>query len=51
MTNRERVRAILTTQNADRIPVVAFGYWEPDGVASIEFQCFLFSDYNYLIKK
>ena len=28
MTNRERVRAILNDQNADRIPLVAFGYWE-----------------------
>lgn len=29
----------------------AMGYADPDGVASIEFQCFIFSDYNYLIKK
>lgn len=28
MTNRERVRAILNNQNADRIPLVAFGYWQ-----------------------
>ena len=27
MTNRERVNAILHYQPADRVPVVAFGYW------------------------
>lgn len=28
MTNRERVRAILHYENVDRVPVVAFGYWQ-----------------------
>lgn len=28
----------------------AMGYSDPDGIASPEFQCFIFSDYNYLIK-
>lgn len=28
MNNRERVRAILHYQDYDRMPVVAFGYWE-----------------------
>jgi len=28
MTNRERVRAILHYQSVDRVPVVAFGYWQ-----------------------
>lgn len=28
MTNRERVRAILHNQSADRVPLVAFGYWQ-----------------------
>ena len=28
MTNRERVSAILHYQPTDRMPVVAFGYWE-----------------------
>lgn len=28
MTNRERVRAILHYRPVDRVPVVAFGYWE-----------------------
>lgn len=28
MTNRERVNAILHYQPVDRVPVVAFGYWE-----------------------
>jgi len=28
MTNRERVRRILHYQPADRMPVVAFGYWQ-----------------------
>lgn len=27
MTNRERVKAILHYQPVDRVPVVAFGYW------------------------
>jgi len=29
----------------------AMGYEYPDGVASAEFQCFIFSEYNYFIKK
>ena len=28
----------------------AMGYTEPDGVATPEFQCFVFSEYNYFIK-
>lgn len=39
------------TREAVASAQLAMGYEEPDGVASIEFQCFLFSDYNYLIKK
>ena len=29
----------------------AMGYSNPDGVATAEFQCFVFSEYNYFIKK
>ncbi|MBQ9951185.1 MAG: peptidoglycan-binding protein [Clostridia bacterium] len=29
----------------------AMGYTEPDGVATPEFQCFVFSEYNYFIKR
>lgn len=30
---------------------LAMGYETPDGVATAEFQCFVFSEYNYFIKK
>lgn len=36
--------AVLSAQRA-------MGYEDPDGVATAEFQCFVFSEYNYFIKK
>ena len=39
------------TQDAVISAKLAMGYDEPDGVATAEFQCFIFSEYNYFIKK
>lgn len=46
---------IGTYHEATRLAVasaqLAMGYEEADGVASAEMQCFIFSEYNYMIKK
>lgn len=42
--NQATHEAVMSAQHA-------MGYASPDGVATAEFQCFVFSEYNYFIKK